>query len=711
MASPAARFDMVPFECFIEGLDDAELRVLSFSGQEKISQPFEYSVDLVSKSDDLVLEDLVGRPVTFLFNAEDGSLQRYLNGIIASFEQAESGTRVTQYLAKIVPPTQLLSYRHDSRIFQDMSVPEIIQEVLDGSGIKDYELNLSGSYEQRVYCVQYRESDLNFITRLMESEGIFYFHQHTENASTLIMIDQPNAHPNLPLGNTLEYHNTGGGIAPHEFVHGVRWRENITTSAVTMRDFDFKKPSVDHMHLEDEVDQCVKLEHYDFPGCYEVPDVGNSRVSKTLEALQAGRRQLTATATARRMAPGYRFNLIEHPNDRFNGEYIITAIHHMGSSPQSLEQDQGGQAPQYRCQFSAVPSVTPIRPIGSARIPVIDGIQTAIIVGPEGEEIYTDEFGRVKVQFHWDRHGQYDEKSSCWVRVSQLWAGAGWGGMDIPRIGHEVIISFEEGNPDRPMITGRVYHGQNRPPHNLPAQKVKSTIRSNSTPGGGGFNELTFDDSKGNEEVFLHSQHNTTIKTLNDKNQTTGHDETLSIGNNRSKTVGVDEKSDIGNNRTETVGNNEKISIGVNRTEDVGSNETISIGSNRKKTVGANEDITIGANRSEKVGANETVTIGMNKAETVALAKALTIGAAYQVSVGGAQNQSVGLSSLEQVGLMKDVRVGKRLNISVGDKITLKTGDSSISLKKNGEIVIQGKKIKIEGSSNVTVDGKRVDIN
>ncbi|MFK8031239.1 MAG: type VI secretion system Vgr family protein [Gammaproteobacteria bacterium] len=716
MASPAARFDMVPFELSISGLDDSDVRVVSFSGQETVSRTYEYTVDLVCRDDGVMLEDIIGKPASLVINSADGEYERSVHGVVSSFHQAESGTRVTLYRAQIVPALQFLSYRNDCRIFQDMSVPEIIEKVFDSAGLQDYSLNLSASYDPRVYCVQYRESDLNFVMRLMEDEGIFYFFEHTEDKSILTLIDVPGSHLRLPGADLLEHHDTGGGLAENEFVFGVGWQESITTNAVTLRDFDFKKPSLDHMHLDKDVDQCMRLEHYDYPGTYEAPALGNNRVCTRLDALQANRRRISGSATVRRLAAGYRFTLSHHPNDRFNQEFIVTDVRHHGRSPQALEQDQGGGAPAYTCQFSAVPADVALRPGEVARRPRMDGIQTAIVVGPAGEEIYTDEFARVKVQFHWDREGSYNEKSSCWVRVSQLWAGAGWGGMDIPRIGHEVVVSFEEGDPDRPLITGRVYHGENRPPHGLPVNKVKSTIRSNSTPGGGGFNELTFDDTKGNEEVFIHSQHNTTIKTLNDKNQSTGHNETLSIGNNRSKTVGVDEKSDIGSNRTETVGANEKISIGVNRTEDVGSNEQISIGVNRSETVGANEDITIGANRSEKVGANETITIGMNKAETVAIAKALTIGAAYQVSVGAASNRTIGLSASEQVGLNKDLRVGKKLQVSVGDEIVFKTGESSITMKKNGSIVIAGKDITIRGSGeinvkankNVVIKGKKI---
>ncbi|MEM9383906.1 MAG: type VI secretion system Vgr family protein [Pseudomonadota bacterium] len=660
MASAAVRFDMVPFEFSIEGLQDPTLRVLEFSGQEALSTPYAYEIDLISEDDGLTLEDLVGKPATLRINDEAGQSERFLHGVVASFLHGESSERYTRYRARVVPMLQLLSYRQDCRIFQNLSVPDILQQVFDGAGLSDYKLTLRGTYEPRVYCVQYRESDLNFVTRLMEDEGIYYFFAHSEGKSTLTLIDDPASHPKLPGGDSIEHHDTGGGIAPQRMVYGMRWQEVVTTNAVTLRDFDFERPSVDHLHLDKQVDQPMRLEQYDYPGIYTESGLGDQRVGARLDALQAKRRTLRASTSARHFLVGHRFTLQKHANDRFNREYTITSVAVAGRSPQATEQDQGGLSPMYSCEFGAAPSNTVLRSAPIARRPRVDGVQTAIIVGPAGEEVYTDEYGRVKVQFHWDRLGTYSERSSCWIRVSQLWAGASWGGMDIPRIGHEVVISFEEGDPDRPMIIGRVYHGQNRPPYGLPEHKVKSTIKSNSSPGGGGFNELMFDDSKGNEEVFLHSQKNTTIKTLNDKNQNTGNDETLEIGNNRTKSVGVDETTTVGSNRTEEVGKNEKISIGESRTEEVGTDETI----------------TIKRDRTENVGRDESI------------------------EIAGTQ----------------EIQVGKEIYIDAGDQIILRTGDAKLIMKSDGTIALMGKNITIKGSgeidvrasNNITMKGRKI---
>jgi len=641
---------MVPFEVSIAGLEDPSLRVLSFSGHESLSQTYSYTIDLVSRDDGLALEDLIGKNLKLQINDAEGLPQRWLNGVIANFQQAESSVRQTAYRALVVPALQILSYRQDCRIFQDLSVPDIISQVFDDAGLVDYTLKLDASYSPRVYCVQYRESDLNFVARLMEDEGIFYFFEHDEEKTTLTLGDKPGAHPRLPVGDTLEHHDTGGGLAEGDFVFGIRWQEAITTNAVMLRDFDFKKPSVDHLQLNKEVDQYLKLEQYDYPGVYEDPDTGHTRIGTRLDALQSGRQQVTASTTVRRLFPGHTFTLTQHPNPRFNRDFVITRVSHNGRSAQVLEQDQGGGESDYHCQFSAAPAETVQRQAASARRPRVEGVQTAIVVGPSGEEIYTDEFGRVKVQFHWDRLGRYDEKSSCWVRVSQLWAGAGWGGMDIPRIGHEVIVSFEEGDPDRPLITGRVYHGENRPPHPLPAGKVKSTIRSNSTPGGGGFNELTFDDTKGEEEVFLHSQYNTTVATGNDKNQSTVNDESLTVGHDRTKTVSNDEINTIEHDRTTTVVHNETTTVENDRVETIHNNDT------------------------------KTVKSGLCKVE---------------VNEGDHQ-------LLTTLGEQK-IDANKRVYIHSNNLIELETGDSKITMEKNGSITITCKKMTIAADELCTL--------
>ncbi len=337
--------------------------------------------------------------------------------------------------------------------------------------------------------------------------------------------------------------------------------------------------------------------------------------------------------------------------------------------------------------------------------PYVQGTQTAVVVGPPGEEIHTDEKGRVKIQFHWDRYGPKTDKSSCWVRVASAWAGQGWGATSIPRIGQEVLVSFIEGDADRPIITGRVYNDEQPTPWGNASTKTQSGFYSRSSPGGGpdNANIFRFEDKKGEEEVWLHAEKDQRIEVENDESHWVGRD--------RSKTIDRDETVHVKRDRTETVDRNETITIGNDRTEQVGNNETISIGSNRTETVGSNETITIGKNRTETVDGAETVTIKKTKTETVYLANALTVGGAYAITVGGAMNTAVGLAQFEQVGLNKTVMVGKTLSISAGDEITIECGKSLIHMDKDGNVTIKGTRFNFESSGPVQITGKDIDLN
>jgi type VI secretion system secreted protein VgrG len=390
--------------------------------------------------------------------------------------------------------------------------------------------------------------------------------------------------------------------------------------------------------------------------------------------------------------------------------------------------------------------------------PSVQGCQTALVVGPAGEEIYTDKYGRVKVQFHWDRKGANNENSSCWVRVSYPWAGKAWGGIHIPRIGQEVIVDFLEGDPDQPIVVGRVYNAERMPPWDLPGKKVISGYKSDSTKGSGGYNEISMDDTKGTELINIHAQY--------DQHKTILHDEVVSVGHDRTETVGNNETITIGNNRTEKVGNNETITIGVNRTENVGSNETITIGANRTENVGANESITVALTRTRNVGINEMVNIGAAQEITVGGLQTITVGAARAVSVGASQTVSVGASQTETVGSSQTVNigstlaetigsdrtvnvggndsvtisskltesvgsdqsttvggnrttsvssddklsVGSNLTISAGSQITLETGQAKIVMKSDGTINISGMSITINGSTSVKAESVQINI-
>ncbi|MBI3597295.1 MAG: type VI secretion system tip protein VgrG [Nitrospirae bacterium] len=652
-----------------------KLRVVRFFGSEGVSELFRFSVDLASTDGAVDFEKVVGEPALLTIHGEKG--KRYVHGLISLFEQVGKDGKWTLYRAEVVPAVWVLSRRMTCRIFQNQRVPDIIKKVLTDAGIASDQVRFSfkKTPNPRDYCVQYRESDLSFIARLMEEYGFFYFFEHAADKHVMVIGDDPVVHVAIADPSKVIYRAPGtAGVSDQEHVYAYQYQREIRTGAVRLRDFDFKKP---RLNLEQEVKAKGdgKLEAYDYPGEYLAPDEGGDLAKARLEELQTTRQMGFGQSDCRRLIPGYRFTLERYDRSDFNREYLLTRVSHSGGQPQALGAEAAGGEEEraYQNQFDCIPSDVPFRPLRITPRPVVQGPQTAIVVGPKGEEIYTDEHGRVKVQFHWDRDGKQDEKSSCWVRVGQLWAGSGWGAMFIPRIGQEVIVEFLEGDPDQPIITGRVYNGDNKPPYALPGEKTKSTIKSNSSKGDGGSNEFRFEDAKGSEEIYLHGQKDWTIAIENDKNQKIGHDETTHIGNDRKENVDGNETVQIAKNRTNEVGADEKINIHGNRTRNVDGDEAIGIQKKRTKEVGSDEQITVGANRSTSVGKDDTLDVSGERSVSVEKNDTLT--------------------------------VGKSLLIDAGDKIVLKSGSASITLMKNGDILIDGNKISIQGSGSINIKG------
>ncbi|HET6371409.1 MAG TPA: type VI secretion system tip protein TssI/VgrG, partial [Nitrospiria bacterium] len=434
-----------------------KLRVIRFFGTEGISELFHFSVDLASTDGEVDFEKVLGQPALLTIHGEKG--KRYINGLVNLFEQVGKDGKWTLYRAGIVPAVWTLSQRATCRIFQNQSVPDIIKKVLTDAGIASdqFRFSFKKSYDPREYCVQYRESDFSFITRLMEQYGIFYFFEHAADKHVMVLGDDPVVHVAIADPPKVIYHApTGTGVSDQEHVFTYQFHREIRTGAVRLRDFDFKKPRLS-LEKDAKAKGDGKLEAYDYPGEYLTPDEGGDLSKVRLEELQATRQIGTGQSDCRRFVPGFRFTLERYDRSDFNREYLLIRVSHSGGQPQVLGAEtagKGGGETAYQNEFDCIPSDIPFRAPRATPRPFVQGPQTAIVVGPKEEEIYTDEHGRVKVQFHWDREGKQDEKSSCWIRVSQSWAGAGWGAMFIPRIGQEVIVEFLEGDPDQPIVTG-----------------------------------------------------------------------------------------------------------------------------------------------------------------------------------------------------------------------------------------------------------------
>jgi len=716
------------------------------SAQEEMSRPFEYQLDLLSVKKDVPIDDILGKNVTIKLGLPDDET-RYFNGHVTRFAQGGQYGRYYRYYAIVRPWLWFLTRTSDCRIFQDMKVPDIIKKVFDDNGVTDFKLELTGNYRKWVYCVQYRETDFNFISRLMEHEGIGYYFRHTDGHNLMVLTDSTSKHVPVPGYEKLPFVPPAEQVRPElEHVSGWDFSREIQPGVYVHDDYDLERPSVD-LKAKKTLPRSYKpsdMEVYDYPGCYMQKPDGEQYAAVRIDELGSQFEMATAITNARGATVGAVFTLEDHPRDDRNQEYLIVgASYDLTFADYEALPEAGGTG--YRCSFVAMPSSQQFRPKRMTPKPFVQGPQTAVVVGPGGEEIYTDKYGRVKVQFHWDRLGKKDENSSCWIRVSHPWAGKGWGTISNPRIGQEVIVDFLEGDPDQPIITGRVYNAEQMPPYDLPANQTQSGMKSRSSKGGGGanFNEIRMEDKMGSEQVFIHAEKNQDIEVENDethwvgndRKKTIDHDETTLVKHDRTETVDNNETITIHANRTETVDKDETITIHMNRGETVDANETISIGGNRTITVNQNETATVAIQRTHSVGANETISVGAAQEITVGAMQAITVGASQTTTVGANQTNSIGSNQSNTVGKNRTTKVtsnssttiggdegrsvtgarttsigkddslsvAKNLVITAGDSISITTGSASIVMKKDGTIFIKGKDITVEGSGKINV--------
>jgi len=709
--------------------------VHSLSGREALGELFEYSIVLQSPDSpelseyvtaNLPYKQMVGREAGVQIELDAGGL-REINGLVTRARYLRSENRRSLYEVTLQPWLALAARTSDHRIFQDLDVIGITQQVL-----ADYpypmELRVSHTYPRRVFQVQYGETDLGFLSRLWQEWGLYYHWQHEGGKHRLILVDDAGAHPPCQgVYATVAYYGASAKIT-EEYCQQFSTQEGLQSGRWVSDDFDFTRPRA-RLQQSSALPRNTghpEQELYRWPGDYADPDEGrNLSLTRMQEAGAPGYRA-QGSGKLRGIECGRTFTLVKHPQDKANQRWLV-----LGTTLQIQESAHASGQEGYscHCSFELQPARHVFRSPQTQPKPLTTGPQTAIVTGPPGQEIHTNEYGQVKVQFHWDRYGQRDEHSSCWIRVSQPWAGSGFGGVATPRIGQEVIVDFENGDPDRPIITGRVYNALNMPPWALPGNASMSGLLSRSTPGGtpgaglkngvGDANALRFEDKKGQEQLWLHAQkdqlseveHDEDKWVGHDRRKTIDHDETSHILNDRTETVGHDERITVHNNRTERVDHDEHISIGDNRSEDVGNNETVQIGGHRTENVGSNETVQIGGNRSVTVGGVKTETVTMAKAETIGLGKALSIGGAYQTTVGGLMNTTVGLQQSEQVGMNKTSTVGMNYTITVGDTFTVKVGESVLVMKSDGTISLNGKAIDLVASSHMGLESERIDIN
>jgi type VI secretion system secreted protein VgrG len=747
-------------------LPEKDILLESLVCNESLSDITDIRALILSPRSDINADELLGKPATFTLELRYDQ-QRFVHGYFTRLTQLGASGKYHRYEAQLRPWFWFLNNTADCRVFQHQTVPDIVKTVFQDHGIAVHKFGLFNKYRTLDYCVQYRETDFNFVSRLLENEGIYYQFTHRDGEHCMVLFDAFSAHDPQPLDcESMPFYPEGStGRLPVDTDFVTEWSavRQVVAGKFVAADYDFKKPFSQLLtdRAEPRAHDLADAEIFEYPGGYVQQTDGEHYIKTRLEEEHAELQTFTGRCNAQGLQVGYFVSLTRHPREDQNTKYLVTQARFSAHNGGYESGGGGGGSSSYQCEFTAIRADQQFRPKRITPKAVMQGPQTAVIVGPAGDEIHTDEYGRVRVQFHWDRYGQKNEKSSCWVRVSQAWAGARFGAMFLPRIGQEVIVDFLEGDPDQPIITGRVYNAAQMPPWDLPANATQSGVLTRSSPGGNinTANAIRFEDKKGAEQLWIHAEKNQDIEVENDETHTVGHDRTKSIGNDetvsvkhdRTETVSNNETITIGVDRTEKVGSNEKIAIGSNRTETVGSNETITIGANRTENVGSHETIHIGSNRTETVGANQSVTIGACDTLTVALQRThavgvnetIAIGAAQEVAIGGLQaivvganqstsvgvNQSnsigvnqtndVGSNRTTSVGQNDQLSVGKNLVITAADSITLTTGSASITMKKDGSITIKGKditvqgsgKVKIKASSDVVVKGSKIGAN
>lgn len=736
-------------------------------GRDEISRCFAYTVGFVGPSPDIDPLKMLGGMVCVEGESDP---QRWFSGLVSEFRLTRIEDRLAYYEAVVRPWLWFLGNTTDCRIFQNKSVVDIVKDIFSKYSTAQFDLRLQGSYPPRDYCVQYDETDLDFVQRLLEHEGILYFFEHAEGKHTLVLADAMNKLKPAPGYEKVPYHFEGQG-SRRDVEYITEWipGSSVRPGAYVHTDYDFTKPGADLMAKSAQPfgHKLAAGENYRQPGAHLEVGRGDSLAAIRREELQAVHHRIAAVGTVRGLYSGCTFKLEGFPRDDQNQDYLVVSAEYRLFDPGYRTQNDA-HSENFKVVLGVAPTRLPYRPPRITPRPIMRGPQTATVVGPSGEEIFTDKYARVKVQFHWDRVGKKDENSSCFVRVSQTWAGSSWGFIQIPRIGQEVIVDFIEGDPDLPIITGRVYNASQMPPYGLPGSATQSGWKSNSSKGGGGYNELMFEDKAGSELVNFQAQkdHNLLVKhdrtklvqhdqsdrIDHDAKHSVGHNLDEDVGNNKTVKVGVDQTTNIGNNDTETVGANRSLTVGANETIHVVANSTENIDANHSQTVGLVQTVTVGAARIDTVGAAETRTVGGVQTNTIGAARSVTVGISQShdvgasdswnvgtsqgiqigsdqgVKIGGAQNTQiskthiikvgedastqvngahelkVGKKSLIQVGEDAGMVVGKNLTIEAKESVTIKTGSAEIVMKKDGTITIKGKDITIKGSGKIDVN-------
>lgn len=619
--------DQPSFSLQVHGVQ-TDLQVLRFKGAEALSCPYSFHLELVSEDPSLDLESLLHKLATLRV----GNDEQCFHGQVASVAQADSGRRLTHYRLELVPRLASLAHCRNLRIFQQQNVPQIIAGVLKAHGIlaDAYVFRLGPTpYEKREYCTQYDETDLAFVQRLCEEEGLHYHFEHSADAHLLVFGDEQSAFPRLARPTPFAPHS--GQVAQQPVVSQFGARVAARTGRVSRRDYDPLKPKLllEAQHQPELPVPQPDLEDYGYPGYFTDRERGRQLSQRALEGHRADYLQAEGASDQPALRCGHFFTLEDHPRTTWNALWLLAEVTHEGHQPQVLEEadaSAAGEAWQgYRNTFKALPWGTPYRPPAPSPRPRVHGAQTARVTGPQGEEIHCDRLGRIKVQFHWDRDGRLDEKSSCWLRVASQWAGNQYGGLVIPRVGMEVLVSFLDGNPDRPLVTGCLYHAEHQPPYELPANKTRSVFKTCSSPAAEGHNELRIEDRAGQEQIYIHAQR--------DWEQRIGHDQRSHVGHERHDTVLADVHSEYHAQQHRTVHGDRKTELRGDDHLTVANSRHITLG--QALLVEAGQEIHLSAGKRLVLDAGSEVVLRAGGGFVRIAAGGVTVGGSLYVDSSG----------------------------------------------------------------------------
>lgn len=678
-------------------LGDDMLLLRSMRGVERMGSLGEFELELLSESDTIAIDDILGLAVTVTLGRESES-PRHFNGYVTRFALTGAAGRFFTYRATMRPWLWFLTRTTNCRVFQHMTVPDIVKKIFQDHALPDYRTSLSATYEPRDYCVQYDETDFDFVGRLLEEEGIYYFFTHTDTRHTLVLADSYSAHDPVPGTSTLQYRPGHDYRRDEAIVTSWQMAREMTSGAAALTDYNFETPhtSLLVVNTHPQPPNHGNLEVFAYPGNHMTTSLGGTRVRTRLESMQARYEHAEADTLSTTVHPGGLITLADHPRADQNREYLVIETHYSLSAGDYGH--GGGETESYKSSFAAVPSSVAWRSPRVTPKPVMRGPQTAKVVGKSGEDLWVDQYGRVKVQFHWDRVGQSDENSSCWVRVAQSIAGKQWGALFLPRIGQEVVVSFLDGDPDRPLVTGGVYNADCMPPYTLPDDQTKSTLKTRSSKEGTAenFNEIRFEDKKDAEEVYVHAE--------KDMNRVVENNDTLKVGF---------EKKDKGDQTVE-IFNNQTLKIGTSEAET--GDQTVEIFRNQMLTIGNNQTVKVGKSGADagdqtvEIFHDQTLKVGNDRTVTIENDETSTIKNNQTVDVKNDQSVTVGNTCVIEAQTSIELKVGgSSIKIESG-KITIKT--TQLAIEGSGQVEVKsGGTMDIKASGPLTVKGAIVQIN